>query len=816
MSYCLNPKCPNPTDPLHAHHRICRHCGSVLQLQGRYRVQSLLGEGGFGRTYQVWDEQAEIRGTSAVKVLKVLSSQNPKAIALFQREAEVLQRLHHPGIPQVEPDGYFIFTGRNQEFELHCLVMEFIAGENLEKWMSDRNYCPITETQAVEWLIQLVEILQQVHQHNYFHRDIKPSNIMRRFDAPDAHGQEHWGQKVGQLALIDFGSVREVSGTYLAKVAGGGSPVTGIISPGYTPPEQANGKAVPQSDFYALARTFVFLLTGKEPNVFPEDAGNGELQWRSQVQHIFPPLLDLLDYMMAPFPGNRPQNTYLIWQQLQEIRRCLSGGQFGDYSRPAWRNRHRSPISMPLQPAIQATATGSLSGTYRGKSYPLPPRTQSFLPAWVLPYQITHRHHRRSRRHPLRQYMPKLVMGAIALTLPVTALQLANELNLQYLIAPTAATAPSNLPTAPVAPSPLRLGTYPLENLITPGALTSFPLEALPVSRMLSQPLSDHTRVPGKDFVLTNTLQSHVWAVNTVDLSPDAKILVSGSVDKTVKIWEVATGNLLRTLSAHSQQVWSVATSPDGKMLVSAGGDNQINLWEISSGEQLHRISDLPAWVTAVAFSPDSKTLASGLKNGMIILWNVENDVTGFPKGVKRQQLSGHSDRVQAIAFVKSHLPSPPMPSILVSGSIDGTIQIWNLADGSILRTLQHPREQLRALAVSPDGQQIASGHGDGTFNLWDLNTGELRLKVKAHSDAVRAIAFGGDGRTVITGGAALDPLIRVWDATTGERLQVLSGHTDTVHSLKLSADGQILTSGSEDNTIKIWRILAPHPENPE
>lgn len=809
MSYCLNPKCPNPTDPLHAHHRICRHCGSVLQLQGRYRVQSLLGEGGFGKTYKILDEQTEIRETSAVKVLKVLSSQNPKAIALFQREAEVLQRLHHPGIPQVEPDGYFIFTGRNQDFELHCLVMEFIAGENLEKWMSDRNYRPITETQAVEWLIQLVEILQQVHQHNYFHRDIKPSNIIRRFDAPDDHGEEHWGKKIDQLALIDFGSVREVSGTYLAKVAGGGSPVTGIISPGYTPPEQANGKAVPQSDFYALARTFVFLLTGKEPNVFPEDAGNGELQWRAQVQHIFPPLLDLLDYMMAPFPGNRPQNTYLIWQQLQEIRDYLSGGQVGGYSRPAWRNHHRrSPISLP--PTIQGITTGSVSGTYRGKSYPLPPSSQNFLSSWVLPDQITHHHHRRSRRHSLRQYMPKLVMGALALTLPVTALQLANELNLQYLIAPTGPTAS----TASITPSPLRLGSYPLENLIKPDPLTSFPLEALPVSTMLSQPLRNHTTVPGKDFVLTNTLQSHVWAVNTVDLSPDAKILVSGSVDKTVKIWEVATGTLLRTLSAHSQQVWSVATSPDGKMLASAGGDNQINLWEISTGDWLHRMSGLPAWVTAVAFSPDSKTLASGFKNGMIILWNVENDATGFPKGVKRQQLSGHSHPVLAIAFVKSHLPSPPIPPILVSGSIDGTIHIWK-ADGSILRTLQYPREQLRALAISPDGQQIASGHGDGTFNLWDLNTGELRLKVKAHSDAVRAIAFGGDGRTVITGGGALDSLIKVWDATTGEWLQVLSGHTDTVHSLKLSADGRILTSGSEDNTIKVWRILSPHPENP-
>jgi len=779
VSYCLNPKCPNPTDPLHEHHRICRHCGSVLQLQGRYRVQGLLGEGGFGTTYKVLDEQA---GTPQVKVLKVLSSKNRKAIELFQREAAVLQRLHHPGIPLVEPDGYFIFTGRNQDFELHCLVMEFIAGENLEQWMSDRDHCPITETQTVEWLIQLVEILQQVHQQNYFHRDIKPSNIMRRFDSSDNDAENSWPSPVGQLALIDFGSARQVSGTYLAKVAGGGSQVTGIISPGYTPPEQANGKAVPQSDFYALARTFVYLLTGKEPNVFPEDSRTGELQWRSPVEHIFPPLVDLLDYMMAPFPGNRPQNTYLILQRLQEIRSTLHSG---GYSRQSWRHRQRrSPTS--------ASGTQATPGAIRSLQYPsqtpspFPQLSQNLMPSWVIPYATTHKHHhrrshRRSRHRTFRQYAPKLLMGVIALTVPVTALQLLNELDLQYLL--------SASPSSSASPA--------VENTIA-----SSPVEALPLETVLSKPLEKNPTVPGKDFVLTNTLTGHVWAVNTVDLSPDAKVLVSGSVDKTVKLWEVATGTLLHTLLAHSQQVWVVTTSPDGKMLGSAGGDGKINLWEVSTGYWLHTIESLSSWVISLAFSPDSKTLASGSQDGTITLWDVENDVTGFPKGVKRQQLYGHSQPVLAIAYSKSQ-------PILVSGSSDGTIHIWNLANGTILRTLQRPREQLRALAISPDGQKIASGTDDGTFNLWDLNTGELLLAVKAHSDAVRAIAFGRDGRTVITGGGALDSLIKVWDATTGERLQVLTGHTDTVHSLKLSADGQMLTSGSEDNTIKVWRVLS-------
>ncbi|WP_199247209.1 serine/threonine-protein kinase [[Phormidium] sp. ETS-05] len=303
MSYCLNPKCPNPADPWHAHNRICCHCGSSLVLQQRYHIKRLLGEGGFGKTFEVEDHHH-----LQTKVLKVLIDDNPKAVALFEREAQVLSRLQHPGIPKVEPDGYFTFYPRNSHKPLHCLVMELIEGCNLEEWMTQRQNRPITESRAVDWLKQLVEILHQVHHQNYFHRDIKPSNIMLRLSKTG----EDW-----QLALIDFGTVREISGTYLAKV-GAGHRMTGIVSPGYTPPEQINGKAVPQSDFFALGRTFVYLLTGKHPNDFQEDPRTGELRWREYTR-VSENFASLVDRLMSPFPGNRPHNTDAICQYLETI-----------------------------------------------------------------------------------------------------------------------------------------------------------------------------------------------------------------------------------------------------------------------------------------------------------------------------------------------------------------------------------------------------------------------------------------------------------------------------------------------------------------
>jgi len=274
-----------------------------LVLQNRYRVDRLLGKGGMGETWKVDD-----RGTP--KVLKVLMDNYKKCIELFQREAEVLKQLDHPGIPKVEPDGYFTFQPENSTEPLHCLVMEFIEGQNLQEWLEQRNNQPISQEQAINWLKQLVEILAQVHDRQCFHRDIKPSNIMRRSD--------------GQLVLIDFGTVRKVTKTYIEKHQQGD--VTKVYSYGYTAPEQFRGQAVPQSDFFALGRTFVYLLTGKEPIECKEHLETFELQqdWRDSAPLVSKPLADLIDELMALSPENRPENVQAILQHLELLSLKLS------------------------------------------------------------------------------------------------------------------------------------------------------------------------------------------------------------------------------------------------------------------------------------------------------------------------------------------------------------------------------------------------------------------------------------------------------------------------------------------------------------
>jgi serine/threonine protein kinase len=173
MSYCFNPDCPHPHQE-NNHEEVCNYCGANLIIQQRYRGVSLLGKSQLTLTLEV----SSLEFPQTNKVLKILLTSYPKAVELFQQEARILQQINHPGIPQVQAEGYFVTQVTWSTKPLHCLVMEKIEGLNLEQWLQQQNQQPITNEQAFDWLKQLLEILTLLHQQQYFHRDIKPANLI--------------------------------------------------------------------------------------------------------------------------------------------------------------------------------------------------------------------------------------------------------------------------------------------------------------------------------------------------------------------------------------------------------------------------------------------------------------------------------------------------------------------------------------------------------------------------------------------------------------------------------------------------------------
>jgi len=684
VSYCLNPKCPNPSDPANSGKSACIHCGSELLLQGRYRLVTPLGNGGFGRTFEVDDNGAR-------RVLKVLLKEHPKAVELFKQEADVLVRLRHPGIPKVDRDGYFTFTPAHGTEFFHCLVMEKIAGANLQDWLKHRGR-PISQEQALNWLKQLSEILDQVHRLNYFHRDIKPHNIMCK---PN-----------GQLVLIDFGTAREVSATYFAKVGQGGN-VTGIVSPGYTPPEQTNGKAVPQSDFFALGRTFVYLLTGKPPTAFPENPRTGRLMWRKGAPQVSDPLANVIDYLMAPFPGNRPQSPQMVLQCLEEIH--LDGAET------------QLPTQLPTPGQTKIRGTSGASGATKQTSINrLRPLNSAGL--------------NQSEKKVL-DWKKKLLAGAAVLMLGIGASQIYGS---------------------------MRYGVFPANPV--------WLLSSLPSSQFLQRSLDNVGSVnaialspDGQTLVSASFGTMRIWnlktgrlvrtlnpvhskkSVNTLAVSPDSSMLASGGGDNNVILWDLKTGRRVRTIPAHKAAVNAIAFSSDGQTLASGSDDKTVRLWNVRTGSRLRTLSGHTGGVNAIALSRDGQTLASGSQDKTVRLWNLKT-------GEVRRIITGHGGAVNAVAF-------SPNGQVLASASSDNTIRLSNVQDGKRTRTFKGHSSWVRTIAFSPDNRTLISGGGD--IIVWDLKTGKERSTLSGHGQFVNSVAIARDSKTFVSGSP--DRTIKIW-----------------------------------------------------
>jgi len=300
-------------------------------------------------------------------------------------------------------------------------------------------------------------------------------------------------------------------------------------------------------------------------------------------------------------------------------------------------------------------------------------------------------------------------------------------------------------------------------------------------------------------------LSGHTSPVNSVAFGPDGKILASGSYDRTIILWDVATHRPLGLpLSGHTSPVNSVAFGPDGKILASGSYDRTIILWDVAThrpiGAPLQGHTD---WVRSVAFSPDGKILASGSDDKTIILWDVATHRRfGAP-------LQGHTDGLRSVAF-------SPDGRMLASSSKDQTVRLWDVATGQPLGPpLIGHTDVVWSVAFSPDGKTLASGAGDKTIIMWDLATDPLHgPSLTGHTDWVTSVAFSPNGKRLASG--SYDTTVRLWDIATRQPLvPPLSGHTSPVNSVAFSPDGKILASGSDDRTIILWDLATRQPLGP-
>ncbi|KAJ3126450.1 26S proteasome non-ATPase regulatory subunit 12 [Nowakowskiella sp. JEL0407] len=369
-------------------------------------------------------------------------------------------------------------------------------------------------------------------------------------------------------------------------------------------------------------------------------------------------------------------------------------------------------------------------------------------------------------------------------------------------------------------------------------------------------------RVPKQWSPCISTLIGHSREVYSVAISGDGNVIVTGSGDKAVKIWNARTGKVVRTLIGHREAVVAVAISDDGSMIVSGSRDGYVKMWSVASGKLMGDLTNDFEYLKEIAVSEDGNWILT-CSDSELSTWNastrkkplrtlryavrnlsddmyfscgfaIENDgnitVNVFSNaGVKIRSVMT-AEGIQELSFEKKSLNLITIglwddgkirefifdskqvggayvisndQSIIVGGLWDKTVKIWKSKTGKEMRKFTGHRDAVRTVAISRDGKLIVSGSSDSTAKIWNAAAENVIRTFKGDLYELNAIALREDGNLAALGSS--DTTVKLWNADIGKETRSLIGHRGGVIAVAINIYKNLIVSGSWDTTVKIW-----------
>lgn len=650
--------------------------------------------------------------------------------------------------------------------EVPRVFAELVEGGSLKEWIADgRLYEGSPELvlgRLLDVAIQTAWGLAHAHDAGLVHQDVKPANVLLTTD--------------GVAKVTDFGLATSASASASVSVESGLQGAPSVADPvGGTPafysPEQADaifqaGHGVPaarrthvtsRSDLWSWALGVLDMFTGTAEPHRHGQAASAELATyaargpeRSDLPVMPPGVLDLLVACFQLDPDRRPDDLHLVADQLI--------GSYQDGTGQPY------PRRKPSAAELQADSLNNRALSELELGHP-EQATMFFQQALAADPE----HLDASYNQGLYQWRAGSVTDLeLVATLDRVRASQPGDWRSAYLLAQV------QRERGDLASARRLLGEATQLALDSQVVLDS-PLDLGPVTEAGGVP--------------EQTLEGHTGMVDSVALSADGRYAVTGGSDRTVRVWDLSTGRLLRLLEGFGGTVRAVAFTPDGQNVVVAGDDQSVWVREWSTGRLEQTMESRGGPVNSVALSPDGRRAVTGSSDGKIRVWELST-------GRLLHTLDGHPPGACAVAV-------SPDGRRVTTGGADHLVRVWDITNGRQLFVLEGHIGDVCAVALTPNGLQAVTGGEDDAVRVWDLVSGKCRLILYGRTVRVDAVAVTPDGQHVVTTGHGA---VRVWALDSGRCRRTLEGNVGWVHALAVTHDGRVIISG-DDGTVRVWSL---------